>query len=50
MKKGVMTLLAILFAVLTACAAFGQAAQQKVELLWWAYPKVLYHGQGSRGV
>lgn len=39
MKKGVMTLLAILFAVLTAGAAFGQAAQQKVELLWWAYPR-----------
>ncbi len=39
MKKGITGMLAILFVLLSTAAVFGQAAQQKVELLWWAYPR-----------
>lgn len=46
MKKGIIAILAILFALITAGAVFGQAAQ-KVELLWWAYPRFIPTGKDA---
>ncbi len=38
MRRGMCAVLAVLFLAMVVGTAFGQATQ-KVELLWWAYPR-----------